>query len=59
MKLTYYGQACFTVEINGKKILFDPFIKPNPLAKHINVDEIEADFIFLSHGHGDHVVGFD
>ena len=55
MKLTYYGQSCFLVEINGKKILFDPFIKPNPLAKHISVDEIEADFIFLSHGHGDHL----
>lgn len=55
MKLTYYGQACFQVEINKKKILFDPFIKPNPLASHINVDAIEADYIFLSHGHGDHV----
>ena len=55
MKLTYYGQACFMVEINNKKILFDPFIKPNPHAKHIRADEIKADYIFLSHGHGDHV----
>ena len=55
MKLTYYGQACFAVEVNGKKILFDPFIKPNPLAKHIEVDKIEADYIFLSHAHGDHM----
>ncbi|MEP6467302.1 MAG: metal-dependent hydrolase [Parafilimonas sp.] len=55
MKFTYYGQSCFQVEISGKKILFDPFIKNNPLAKNINVDEIEADYIFLSHGHGDHI----
>ena len=55
MKLTYYGQACFAVEVNGKKILFDPFIKPNPLAKHIDADKIEADYIFLSHAHGDHM----
>jgi L-ascorbate metabolism protein UlaG (beta-lactamase superfamily) len=55
MKFTYYGQACFLVEINEKKILFDPFIRHNPLAKHINIDEIKADYIFLSHGHGDHV----
>lgn len=55
MNLTYYGQSCFSVEVNNKTILFDPFIKPNPLAKHIKVDEIKADYIFLSHGHGDHI----
>ena len=55
MKLTYYGHACFAVEVEGKMILFDPFISHNPQAKHINVNAIKADFIFLSHGHGDHV----
>lgn len=55
MKFTYYGQACFQVEVNGKKILFDPFISGNPLTKDIAVDSIEADYIFVSHGHGDHV----
>lgn len=55
MKLTYYGQSCFCVEVQGKKILFDPFIRPNTLAKHIHVDSIKVDYIFLSHGHGDHV----
>lgn len=55
MKLTYYGQSCFAVEVSGSKILFDPFIKNNPLAKHIDVDEIQADFIFQSHGHSDHI----
>jgi L-ascorbate metabolism protein UlaG (beta-lactamase superfamily) len=55
MKLTYYGHACFAVEAGGKRLLFDPFIKPNPLAKEIDVDKIAADFILVSHGHGDHV----
>lgn len=55
MKLTYYGHACFAVETGGKKILFDPFITGNPLAKNIDANSIEADFIFISHGHGDHV----
>jgi L-ascorbate metabolism protein UlaG (beta-lactamase superfamily) len=54
MKFTYYGQSGFSVEIKGKKILFDPFITHNPLAKHINLKSIQADYIFLSHGHGDH-----
>ncbi|MBC7721192.1 MAG: metal-dependent hydrolase [Pedobacter sp.] len=55
MTLTYYGQSCFLVDVQGQKILFDPFILGNPLAKDIAVDSIEADFIFISHGHGDHI----
>jgi len=35
--------------------LFDPFISPNDLAKNIDINAIEADYIFLSHGHEDHV----
>lgn len=55
MKVTYYGHSCFSVETGGKTVLFDPFISPNELAKHINIDEIKADYILLSHGHADHV----
>ncbi len=55
MKITYYGHACFGVEVAGKHLLFDPFVKHNPLAKHIDVNSIPADYILLSHGHMDHV----
>jgi L-ascorbate metabolism protein UlaG (beta-lactamase superfamily) len=55
MRITYYGHACFLAEINGKRILFDPFITPNELASKIDINSIQADYIFLSHGHGDHV----
>ncbi len=55
MKFTYYGHACFSVEVQGKILLFDPFISPNELAKDIDVNSIKADYILLSHGHGDHV----
>lgn len=55
MKLTYYGHSCFGVEVKGKKLVFDPFITPNELAKDINLEEIEADYILVSHGHQDHV----
>ena len=43
-------------EVNGKKLLFDPFITPNELAKDININDIDADYILLSHGHSDHVM---
>ena len=55
MKLTYYGHSCFLIEAGGRQVLFDPFITPNELAKRINIDQIKADYILLSHGHGDHV----
>lgn len=55
MKFTYYGHSCFLVEINGKKILFDPFITANELAKHIDINQIECDYIAISHGHFDHI----
>jgi L-ascorbate metabolism protein UlaG (beta-lactamase superfamily) len=55
MKFTYYGQSSFELEINGIKLLFDPFISPNELAKHIDVNSLKPDYILLSHGHGDHV----
>ena len=55
MNLTYYGHSCFLVDFAGTKLLFDPFITPNELAKDVDVSAIEADYILLSHGHGDHV----
>jgi L-ascorbate metabolism protein UlaG (beta-lactamase superfamily) len=55
MKFTFYGHACFSVETAGKKLLFDPFISGNELAKDVDIKAIQADFIFVSHGHGDHV----
>jgi len=55
MKYTYYGHSCFAVEIKGKKILFDPFITHNELAAKVAIDAITADYIFVSHGHDDHV----
>ncbi len=55
MKLTYYGQSCFAVVAGGKNLVFDPFITPNELAKHISLAGIKADYILASHGHADHL----
>lgn len=55
MDITYYGHSCFLINIEGTKVLFDPFITPNELASDIDIEKIEADFILLSHGHADHV----
>ncbi len=55
MKITFLGHACFMVEVNKTKLLFDPYISPNPLARAVDIDAIRADYILLSHGHYDHV----
>ncbi|RFM28914.1 metal-dependent hydrolase [Deminuibacter soli] len=54
MKLTFYGHATMAIELKGKKILFDPFFSGNPLAEGIDINDIAADYIFVTHGHGDH-----
>lgn len=55
MKITFYGHACFGIEVDGISILIDPFIRPNPLAKDVDIDTIKADYILISHGHEDHI----
>jgi len=47
MKFNYHGHSCFSLFAGGKTLLFDPFITPNELAASIDVDKIEADYIFV------------
>ncbi|EIA07221.1 metal-dependent hydrolase [Flavobacterium frigoris] len=56
MKITFYGHASLGIKVGGKHILVDPFISGNPLAAHIDVDSLKADYILLTHAHGDHVL---
>ncbi|HXT12407.1 MAG TPA: metal-dependent hydrolase [Candidatus Angelobacter sp.] len=55
MKTTFYGHACFAVQIKNRTLLFDPFITPNELAKSIDVNQVPADYILITHGHSDHL----
>ena len=53
-KFTWYGHAALGLETGGHKIIVDPFLTGNPAAS-ISPEAVEADFILISHGHGDHV----
>jgi L-ascorbate metabolism protein UlaG (beta-lactamase superfamily) len=55
MNVTYYGHSCFSVDVAGKNLLFDPFITQNPLASSVDYANLRPDYILLSHGHFDHV----
>jgi L-ascorbate metabolism protein UlaG (beta-lactamase superfamily) len=54
MRLIYHGHSCVEVEVGGKRLIIDPFLSNNPLASK-SADEIEVDYIILTHGHGDHI----
>lgn len=53
-KLTYLGHSTFQIEAGGKTLLIDPFLTENPSAT-VSADDINADFILVTHGHFDHV----
>ncbi len=52
--ITWLGHAGFSMNIDGISVLVDPFLTDNPSAA-ASADEIEADYILVSHGHGDHI----
>jgi L-ascorbate metabolism protein UlaG (beta-lactamase superfamily) len=53
-KYTWYGHAASELETGGYKLVIDPFLNGNPAAS-LSPEAVEADFILISHGHGDHV----
>ncbi len=54
VKVKYLGHACFQFDDGSYKVLVDPFLSGNPLAA-ASAEEVEADYIFVTHGHGDHI----
>ena len=59
MKITYLGHASLLIEILDKHIIVDPFISGNELVKDIDVNQLKADYIFITHAHFDHVADVD
>lgn len=55
MQIHYYGHSSLGLEINGKHILVDPFISGNPKAAAIDIQQLKADYVLLTHAHYDHV----
>ncbi|MDZ4329982.1 MAG: metal-dependent hydrolase, partial [Flavobacterium sp.] len=56
MKITFYGHASLGIEVGCKHIIVDPYISANPNAAHIDIDTLKADYILVTHAHGDHIL---
>jgi L-ascorbate metabolism protein UlaG (beta-lactamase superfamily) len=54
VKFTWYGHAALGLDVDGFKLLVDPFLTGNPAAT-LSADKVQADYILVTHGHGDHV----
>lgn len=55
MKLRYFSHSAFQITTGkGKKILIDPFLDDNPNSP-VKSNQVDADYIILTHGHGDHL----
>lgn len=50
--LTWLGHNCWLLEAGQTKLLVDPFL-PQPTAP-VLPERVQADYILVSHGHGDH-----
>ena len=56
MQITFYGHACFGIKIKDIHLLVDPFISGNEKASQINVNDLKADYILVTHAHQDHTL---
>ena len=54
MKLTYLSHSCALIQARAHTLLIDPFLTGNDRAP-LREDEIECDFILVTHGHDDHI----
>lgn len=52
--LTWYGHATLGLKTGGYNLLVDPYFSDNP-ACNVSAVDVPADYILISHGHGDHL----
>ncbi len=54
-RLTFLGHAAFHLEGRGLDALIDPFLTGNDMTHYSPGDFPDVNYIFVTHGHGDHL----
>ena len=54
VSLTWLGHATWLIETDQHRLIVDPFLTDNPAATYA-AEEVEVEFVLLTHGHFDHV----
>ncbi|QSS97159.1 metal-dependent hydrolase [Psychroflexus sp. ALD_RP9] len=56
MKLSFYGHASFGISTEKANLIVDPFITGNEKANAIDINDLKADYILVTHAHQDHIL---
>jgi len=54
VRITWLSHAAWQIQFANTTILIDPFFTGNP-ASQTQIETLAPDYIFVTHGHGDHV----
>ncbi len=54
VKVEYQGHACFILDDGNHRIIIDPFLSDNPLAK-VQPSDVKVNAVLVTHGHFDHL----
>lgn len=52
-RVTFQGHSCFEIAHNEHRLIIDPFLTDNPLAR-VSARQIVTQWILVTHGHDDH-----
>jgi L-ascorbate metabolism protein UlaG (beta-lactamase superfamily) len=55
MEIRFLGHAGFQIKIGSIYIIIDPFITGSPNEGAIDLNAVDADYVLLTHAHGDHI----
>lgn len=53
-KITFYGHATIGIATGDFHLIVDPYFKGN-MAVKTKMEEVKADYLLITHGHGDHL----
>lgn len=52
--LTYHGHSCVEIAYDEHRLIIDPFLSGNPVAK-AKPEDIKVNYVLVTHGHNDHI----